>query len=71
MRAGTNALKARIWFSQATGKGQVIHYADDFKILSLLTSVTYAFSDRALVWPKIFRSCFVDDNDVRAIIRVR
>src|SRR6185369_12703109 len=60
-----------VWFSQAAGKGKVVNYADDFVNILWWTNTAYVFSDRTFVGPKGTGSRFIDDNDLRALGRIR
>jgi hypothetical protein len=53
LRQRDKRFKACIRLSQVTRKGEVINYADDFKILLLWTSTTDALSNRTFVGPKV------------------
>ena len=71
MRHRHKRFKPGIWFSEATGKGKVINYANDFVKVIRWTNTTYALSDGTFVGPKVTRGRFIDDNDLRVIDGIR
>src|SRR4029077_1368619 len=70
LRQRYKRLQARIWFSEASGKTEIINHSNNLLPLVLRHLPVDSFADRIFVWPKPAGHRLIDDKDRRSIRRV-